>query len=206
MATIGILAYGSLIDDPGIEILPLIVECNTEVKTPFNIEFARSSSSRSGAPTVIPVENGGSHVKAEILVLNTNVATQHAEDLLWRRETRNENSNKHYTRPLKPNVNHVIVESLNNFNGIDVVLYTRIASNISDASPKMLAELAIKSAIARAGKDSMDGISYLISLKRHGIVTPLMPAYESEILRLMNAVSLETALEQCRGSKEAPRH
>lgn len=199
MTTIGILAYGSLIEDPGIEISPLIVERQTGVETPFRIEFARSSSSRNNAPTVIPVENGGSHVKATILVLEASATPQHAEDLLWRRETRNERSEKHYVRPTKPNPNRVIVESLGNFSGIDIVLYTSLGSNITDLSPTKLAELAVESAKADAGKDGKDGISYLISLKRQGISTPLMPVYESEILRLLNAKSLEAALRRCRG-------
>jgi hypothetical protein len=198
MTTIGILAYGSLIEDPGIELTPLIVERKTGVETPFPIEFARSSSSRCNAPTVIPVENGGSRVKATILVLKAGVALQQAEDLLWRRETRNELSEKHYARPSQPNLNRVIVESLESFNGFDVILYTSIGSNIEDPSPTKLAELAIESAKAQAGTDGKDGISYLNSLKRRGISTPLMPAYESEILRLMNAVSLEDALGKCR--------
>ena len=199
MTTIGILAYGSLIEDSGTEISPLIVERQTGVETPFRIEFARKSSSRCNAPTVIPVENGGSRVKATILVLKAGLTLQQAEDLLWRRETRNELSEKHYTRPSQPNSNRVIVKSLETFNGIDVVLYTSIGSNIENPSPTRLAELAIESANNKAGKDGKDGISYLISLKRHDISTPLMPAYESEILRLMNAVSLEAALGRCRG-------
>jgi cation transport regulator ChaC len=199
MTVVGILAYGSLIEDPGIELTPLIVERRTGVETPFRIEFARSSSSRCNAPTVIPVESGGSCVKATILILKAGVTPQQAEDLVWRRETRNERSEKHYVRPSEPNTNRVIVESLQSFNGIDVVLYTSIGSNIKDLSPDRIAKLAIESAKAKAGKDGKDGISYLISLKRHGISTPLMPAYESEILRLMNATSLEAALGKCLG-------
>lgn len=199
MTTIGVLAYGSLIEDPGSELSPLIVERKTGVETPFRIEFARSSSSRCHAPTVIPVENGGSRVKATILVLKAGVTLQQAEDLLWRRETRSERSEKHYVRPSEPSPNQVIVESLESFNGIDVVLYTSIGSNIDNLTPTRLAELAIASARDKAGEDGKDGISYLISLKRHGISTPLMPAYESEVLRLTNAFSLEVALGKCRG-------
>jgi hypothetical protein len=201
MTTIGILAYGSLIEDPGTEISPLIVERRRGVQTPFRIEFARSSSSRNNAPTVIPVKNGGSHVQATILVLEASVTLQWAEDLLWRRETRNERSEKHYARPSKPNPNKVIVESLGTFNGIDVVIYTSLGPNIPDLSPTRLAELAVASARADAGKDGKDGISYLISLKRQDISTPLMPTFESEILRLLNAESLETALGKCRSQK-----
>ncbi len=198
MTTVGILAYGSLIEDAGIEISSLIVERRTGVVTPFRIEFARSSWSRSNAPTVIPVENGGSHVKATIFVLKANVTLQQAEDVLWRRETRSERSEKHYARPLTPSPNSVFVERLLNFNGIDIVIYTSLGSNIADQSPARLAEMAVESARADAGKDGKDGISYLISLKRQGISTPLMPAYESEILRLLNAESLEAALRKCR--------
>lgn len=187
------------IEDPGIELSPLIVERKTGVETPFRIEFARSSSSRCNAPTVIPVENGGSHVNATILVLKADVTLQKAEDCLWRRETRNERSEKHYFCSSQPNPNRVVVKSLETFSNIDIVLYTIIGSNIENLGPTRLAELAIESAKAKAGKDGKDGISYLISLKRHGISTPLMPGYESEILRLMNAVSLAAALAKCRG-------
>jgi len=57
MGSIGILAYGSLIEEPGKEIEPLIRERRKGIKTPFSIEFARSSSTRDGAPTLVPVED-----------------------------------------------------------------------------------------------------------------------------------------------------
>ena len=63
MARIGILAFGSLIDEPGKVIGPLIRERISGIPTPFSIEFARSSSTRSGAPTLIPVDIGGSPVE-----------------------------------------------------------------------------------------------------------------------------------------------
>lgn len=57
---IGILAYGSLIEDPGKELKPLIIERIPNVKTPFSVEFARSSSSREswrilGIPNQKPI-------------------------------------------------------------------------------------------------------------------------------------------------------
>jgi len=60
-----------------------------DIKTPFNIEFARSSRSRDGAPTVVPVEGYGASVQAVILALNEDIEIENAKDLLWRRETRN---------------------------------------------------------------------------------------------------------------------
>ncbi|HQS57741.1 MAG TPA: hypothetical protein PLU16_03215 [Gallionellaceae bacterium] len=199
MASIGILAYGSLIDDPGIEIQPLIVEQRAGVETPFRIEFARSSSTRNGAPTVIPVENGGSSVLASILVLDKVVSLVAAEDLLWRRETRNECSESHYKRATKPNLNKVVVKLLHDLGGLDLVIYTSLGPNIEDLSPTKLADLAVSSARAKAGKEGTDGISYLLSLKRQGIATPLAPAYESEILRLTKTLTLESALAKCQG-------
>jgi hypothetical protein len=50
MGGIGILAYGLLIFDPGIEIEPLIVQRITTL-TPFPVEYARISRTRDGAPT-----------------------------------------------------------------------------------------------------------------------------------------------------------
>ncbi|QEX18085.1 hypothetical protein FRZ44_33890 [Hypericibacter terrae] len=47
--TVGILAYGSLIDDPGEEIAGAIIRMTADILTPFSIEFARRSRSRGGA-------------------------------------------------------------------------------------------------------------------------------------------------------------
>jgi len=195
--SIGILAYGSLIEEPGEEIEPLIRERRKGIQTPFSIEFARSSATRDGAPTVVPVESGGSPVLATILVLDNTISQEVAEDLLWRRETRNESSDKHYTPPSAPNPNRMVAEHISNFEGIDVVLYTRLGVNITDLCAAKLAYLAIKSARANAGCTGKDGISYLISVKRQGILTPLMQEYESEILRRTRALSLDDALVRC---------
>ena len=198
MSSVGILVYGSLIEDPGKEITPLIRERRERIDTPFSIEFARSSSTRDGAPTVVPVESGGCPVHATILVLGAGVSLDKAKDLLWRRETRNECSDKHYHPPSRPSPNKMVVERLSNFEGIDVVLYTKLGANITDLSAAKLADLAIKSAKAEAGRTGKDGISYLISVKRQGITTPLMPGYEDEILQKTGASSLEEALSLCR--------
>lgn len=198
MSRIGILAYGSLIEEPGKEVEPLICERKERVETPFSIEFARSSSTRDGAPTVVPVESGGGRVHATILVLDAGVNSEEAQDLLWRRETRNECTDKHYTPPSKPNPNRMKVEKLDNFAGLDVVLYTKLGANITEPNAAKLADLAIKSAKAEAGGTGKDGISYLLSVKRQGISTPLMQGYESEILRKTGTSTLEDALSRCR--------
>ena len=193
--SIGILAYGSLIEDPGTEIKPFIVKRIKDVNTPFKIEFARTSKSRDGAPTLVHYENG-SVANGQILILKDNTSLSEAKNLLWRRETRQEGSRKVYKEVKNPSSNKVIVESKKNFSGLDMVIYTRIGSNIEDVTADKLAELAIKSVKSKAGKNAKDGISYLMSVKGQGIITPLMEAYEKEILNKMDCDTLENALKK----------
>ena len=68
---VGILAYGSLISDPGREIEEAIIGVIDGVATPFNVEFARSSKKRGGAPTLVPVDDG-EPVTAKLFILNVN--------------------------------------------------------------------------------------------------------------------------------------
>ena len=78
--TVGILAYGSLIWEPG----DLDIDLDSDprqVWTPFNVEFARESGRkrndgsfgpRGGAPTLVPVPiDHGKQVKAQILLHNS---------------------------------------------------------------------------------------------------------------------------------------
>lgn len=197
MKNIGILAYGSLIEDPGVEIAPLIVSRISDVETPFKIEFSRKSSTRSNAPTLVFVSEGGSSVKGTILVLNSDISLSEAESLLWRRETRKENSNLNYTRQTNPGQNTMIVEHLSNFHGLSTVLFTKLGTNIEHPTGDILADLAIASARGDAGQKNMDGINYLISVKRQGISTPLMKSYEVEVLKKTKTNSLENALKIC---------
>lgn len=173
-----------------------------EVETPFLVEFARSSRTRDGAPTLIPVTMGGCRVRAVILILNPEVSVESAMDLLWRRETRKGDRTIRYQARTDPGPNHVVVEHLSNFSGLKTVLYTSIGANIPKNTPECLARLAIESAKGNAGATKMDGINYLLSVKRHGVKTPLLPAYEVKILELSKADSLEKAFEKIR-SKNA---
>lgn len=191
---IGILAYGSLLEDPGEEIAPLVVERITGVETPFQIEFFRSSPTRGGAPTVVPVEDHGASVRGTVLVLDDRVSIELARDLLWRRETRRAGTGERYEQPTDGDPNKMVAEELPNFAGVTVVLYARFGVTLSEPTPDELAALAIRSAMGEAGRRGLDGISYLISLKRQGIVTPLMPAYEQALLASTGAASLEKAL------------
>lgn len=201
MKCIGILAYGSLIDDPGKELNPLVRERISNVKTPFCVEFARSSRSRDGAPTLVPVPKGGDCVKGVILLLDPSVDIKLAKDLLWRRETRNEDSDRHYKAPDKIGPDTVVVECLQNLVNVETVLYTKIRANIANLTAEHLADLAICSARKEAGAKRMDGISYLISVKKQNIETPLMQAYEEAILKKTGASDLFDAYERIRQGK-----
>ncbi|WP_290482009.1 hypothetical protein, partial [Hyphomonas sp. UBA3201] len=165
--TVGILGYGSLISHPGSEINRACTDIIMDVMTPFHVEFARSSTGRGGAPTLVPVENGGAQVKGQVFVMNR--PEQEAANILYRREINQVDTQRPYTRPDKIRDNTVLVERLPNFAELDVVLYTRIAATINPLTAEHLADLAIKSA-AKA-EPGRDGITYLINAKQHGIVT-----------------------------------
>ena len=192
MSNIGILAYGSLIVDPGKEIQSRIDNIK-DVMTPFKVEFARKSKTRNYAPTLIPVKEGGANVEATILILKEEVSAKEAKDMLYRRETHKICSKERYTQPAHPNPNEVYIKEIEDFHGVKIVIYTEIGKNIDNPTPKKLAELAIKSACSIAGKKREDGISYLINAKCNGIKTPLMPEYEKEILKQTNTRSLHKA-------------
>ena len=189
---VGILAYGSVITDPGEEIQRAIVETRKGILTPFNIEFARKSQKRAGAPTLVPVPSGGNPVRATLIVLN--VTEQEAANYLYRRELNQvSQADVVYTPKRKPTVNTVIIDRWENFEGVPVVLSVRLGANIEPLAAAELAALAIASARSPLN-NGRDGISYLINAKKEGIQTPLSPAYEEEIKRQTRTGSLEDAL------------
>jgi hypothetical protein len=195
---VGILAFGSLISEPGAEIAEATVRIAKDILTPFRVEFARRSGvTRAGAPTLVPVLDGGSPMKARLLVLN--VSSDEAKDRLWRRETRK--TEGHYVHRPNPGPNTLVIETYSNVGGVAVVLAARFPSNIDPLLPAELARLAIES--AKQLDNGLDGISYLLNAKRDGVSTPLMPAYEAEILRRTGTSNLEEALASVRLARDA---
>lgn len=192
---VGILAYGSLISDPGEEIARARTETTKGVLTPFNVEFARSSSRRGNAPTLVPVNSGGSQVAGQVFVLD--VPENEATVCLWRRETNRVGSGCTYKAPEIIGPNDVVVRRLENFAGVGVALYTEIAANIEPLTAENLARLAIES--VQKTEQGRDGISYLIGAKRNGIETTLSANYEAEILQLSECDDLKEALLSLRG-------
>ena len=193
--TIGILAYGSLISDPGNEIESATTETIQNVQTPFNVEFARTSNGRAGAPTLVPVEEGGAQVNAWIFVVN--VDEQEAANRLYRREINSVGDlTKTYSQPNQPGSNRVIVKFVNDLGGVGKVLYTHIGANIENRSADVLAMLAVDS--AQKLSDGRDGISYLKKAMENGIKTPLSDAYARAILRRLEARDLGEAIAKAR--------
>jgi len=194
---IGILAFGSLIHDPGPELESRIV-MRIKTQTPFRVEYARySGKTRGGAPTLVPHESG-SPVSAEILVLDDEVAADEARDMLWRRETRKSDSGERYAEGTS--ANSVLVREITDDACVSTVLYTDFCSAGKIEYPKAeeLAQRAIQSVqTADAGKD---GISYLMNAVTYGIETPLTLGYRDEILKQTNALSLEEALRKAKGT------
>jgi hypothetical protein len=194
-AKLGILAFGSLIDRPDWEIEEAIVRRKSGIRTPFGIEFARTSRTRAGSPTLVPVDAGGSPVLANIFVVD--LSEQEAKDRLWRRETDRVGERGHYIDRRNPGVDTLIIDRYDNLAGVAIVLAARFPANITPLNHEVLSTLAIKS--AQELDNGRDGISYLLDAKRNGIVTPLSAPYKHEILRRMKTTSLEDALKKIRG-------
>lgn len=188
---LGILAYGSLIDDPGDELAAHIVKIVRGVRTPFPVEFARKSQSRGDAPTLVPNDSGVS-VDAAILVVECNVVD--ATDMLWRRETRTADRSRNYPGPRPNRPKAVRIDTLSGYAGFETLLYTSIAANVVPLTAEHLAELAVAS-VAKANQ-GLDGIAYLIAAQANGITTALSPDYATAILRLTGAPDLKAARQQ----------
>jgi hypothetical protein len=194
--TIGILAFGSLLDDPGPELQARVVRRIASVETPFAVEFARSSRTRDGAPTLVPVHTGGAAVRAAVLVLEDAVDEELARDLLYRRETRQVGESVIY-RVLGGGW----IPTISPFAGLSACLYTALEPNIRPLTVARLADLALQSAAGAAGAKRRDGISYLGEQKRRGVMTPLMPAYEAEVLARTGGRDLADAWARVRDDR-----
>jgi len=197
---IGILAFGSLIDNPGQEIEKLEVE-RIDCETPFKVEFARISTSRSNAPTLIPVDEKakGKKVKAVIILLNSEKLTlEQAKSILWRRECHTIDKSKTYKEPENPTSKHVLVKECDNFQNIEKVIYTsfKLQEEYQKLTPEILADFAIESILSEAGRKEKDGIRYLLSTKKSGIHTELSEKYEQIILTKTETRSLNETIEK----------
>jgi hypothetical protein len=190
--SIGILAFGSIIEAPGAE-LAAVATRQIEVETPVAVEFARSSRTRDGAPTLVPVSDGGASIPALVLVLDDSVTVDDARAMLYRRETGR--------RTIPSDVAEARwIAELADFAGTSTCLYTALAPNIEPRTAERLADLAVRSAAALAGVQHRDGISYLLQQKRRKVMTPLLAPYEDAVLARTGAGDLTDAWERVRSA------
>jgi hypothetical protein len=112
----GIFGFGSLISDPGEE-LTKATGRRQDLETPFAVEYGRSSNTRGGAPTLVPVKTGGAKVKATVFVPKDSISEQEAENILYRRELHKVGSGRTYDPSAKPGKNSIVVAAWPNLIG-----------------------------------------------------------------------------------------
>jgi hypothetical protein len=202
---IGILAYGSLIDESGDEIENATEFRRDGILTPFEVEYARKSKGRAYAPTLVPVGiNQGGRVNAEIIALSQEIEEKLAVDMLYRREiARAGDLKKTYPYPTNINSDTVLVEKLYDFCEFEIVFYTRIGSNLPEIldhrvdiekKGRLLACLAVESLTKDTYKNKRDGIQYLLKNIEYNVITPLTSIYCQSILEMSGGVpDLRTA-------------
>jgi hypothetical protein len=191
---IGILAYGSLLDDLGEELSGQIVRRIDGVRTPFSVEYARSSRSRDGAPTLVPVANGGSRLDAAVFALDPDIDEATTRTLLLRRESHRADAQATSDHP-------PWIRRVHGLAGMETCLYAGLDANLRDPSPQQLAQLAGRSAARESGARRHDGISYLDAQLHRGVTTPLTEPYVEAVLALTGARDLAEAWQVVR---EAP--
>jgi len=190
---IGILAYGSLIADPGWEILEQTGSLIRSVETPFPVEYARQSKTRANAPTLVPVPFGkGDPVQAAVIVLKKEFLLQQAMDILYRREIhRISDTSKVYREPDSLDTVKMRIVQLSNFTGLNTVLYTKFPANFQqilddkyDNHQKsgLLCVAACESLTEKTFHTCQDGIHYLNAAIHSGVKTRLTELYAQAIL------------------------
>ncbi len=209
------MASGSLMADPGPEIEAATDRRIEQVETPFEVEYARSSKGRAGAPTLVPVPEGkGARVRAQVFVMQPDMGEPAVQNILYRRETnRVGDEGVTYDLCAQPRKRDpVLIEEVSDLAGVPCVLYTRLKPNLdfvlqddlpAEVKAKRLAQLAVDSVTPETFRANRDGIRYLADAIRHGVRTPLTAPYRGAILRLAgDAPDLEAArrhIARCKG-------
>jgi hypothetical protein len=193
---IGILAYGSLIVDPGWEIEEHTAEIIRPVETPFAVEYARRSyRTRAGAPTLVPVPEGkGNPVQAAVIVLKPGTSKEQARDILCRREIhRVGDRNRTYSAPGSPNPDRIVIGEIPGYAGLELLLFIYLGVNFPEILDDVLSDPDKAKLLSEAARDSLtektyytcqDGIAYLLTAWRFGVETRLTELYVNTVLIL----------------------
>jgi hypothetical protein len=170
---LAILAYGSLIHDPGNGLRPLIEDVEP-CRTPFPVEFGRASRRWGGGPVLVPHPAGGP-VDGALLHLAAGVELGTAVELLARREG------------LEDARGVVEVE----MPGARLVLAAALPRNLP--APDMTPLALARRAVASARHGPRNGVAYLRGVVQVGIRTPLTDGYAASVLAETGAATLEEA-------------
>ena len=184
-----IYSYGSLINDPGKDLASHIVG-SEEFMSPFKVEFARSSKSRFGAPTLV-IHNKGRKVLGRILVTDIPYTENNmAKVKSWVN-----------VREGKPGMSTIKNMKMKDF---EHVIYCDIPGNIEKPDADILAKLAIASVkkCKTAGIAGKNGIRYLIDAYENGIDTPLMNKYHDTILKIANISAKRVKRKKCKSLED----
>ncbi|ETR73121.1 MAG: Uracil permease [Candidatus Magnetoglobus multicellularis str. Araruama] len=209
---VGILVYGSMMTDPGKEIIANTLTSIPAI-TPFNVEYARKSKNRSNAPVLVPVSQGGTKVRAKILVMKSHVSEELACDFLYRRAINFvEETAIMYADKDNHKNSGLEIQYLKDFENVAKVFYTAFTPNIEnivnptispDDKSKDLAYLAIDSLNQDTFCMQRDGIRCLIDDIHAGIKTPLSDFYVKEII---NRASSANDLNEARINIARQKH
>jgi len=183
---VGVLAFGSLIWEPGCLQKHIIAGETRAVRTPWPVEYARKSSSRCDAPTLVRFQDGCA-VAAQILVLDT-CCLDTARGLVACREG------------CSPDRIAICEELTDEHTEPAAVFYTALCANIHlPLTGRELARLAIDSCtrLQAKGQPCKNGIRYLRKNIEHGVVTALTCEYKQAILDACNVERLEEAEKAC---------
>jgi hypothetical protein len=195
MSILGILAFGSLIKDPGTELAAATHQI-VDVTTPFPVEFAHYSESRGGAATLCRVVRG-TPVAAKLLVLKPGYTLEQARNILYRREIHQVGTNRAYSAKALNPKKAVRIGAIKDFSGVETALFTDFCyvGKVRRPNPVILAQRAIASVAQLKEADiTKNGIAYLVGAKASGIATALTPEFEAEILRQTQSANLAEAL------------
>ena len=191
---VAVLAYGSILADPGPVLGPMVAEV-VPARTPFPVEYGRASARWGGGPVLVPHPDGGP-VDGALLVLARGLGLGRAVDALAEREG-------------APDAGWVVEVAEGVPAGLQVIC-AAMPRNLPrpDMAPAALARRAARSA---ADGGARNGVGYLRLAVERGIATPRTPAYVEAVLALAGVDGLEAAerrlvaLGAARGPREGGR-
>lgn len=172
---VAVLAYGSLLHEPGPVLAPLVTD-RIPCRTPFPVEYGRASARWGGGPVLVP-HPWGAPVDGALLRLADGVTLGEAVEALRIREG----------LPGPVGVVEVVVPRAAGW----TVICASLPRNLDRAA--MAPAALARRAVASAARGERNGVAYLADALASGIVTPRSRAYAAEVGRITGCTTLEAA-------------